>query len=285
MRISAAAVIIAVVVSGCFQQIAVSSLGGIMDTGFEVLNEEQDLDLAEKSIASNLKLLETILRQDPDNPRTLLLASIGYSSYALGFVEDDSAERARLFYDRAKSYGMKILLRRDKFARGAGRSPGEFEAGLAALKRDDVPAMFWTAVAWGSSIRLNLSDPGALADLPKVEALMNGVLERDSSYFHGGAHFFLGTLYASRSKMLGGDPELARRHFEECLGINRGRFLMTYIYYARTYAVQTQDRALFERCLTTVDTSSIDILPDSRLSNAVAKKKARVLRAKIEELF
>ncbi len=180
---------------------------------------------------------------------------------------------------------MKILTKRDKFGKAVDRSPGEFQSGLASLTRDDVPAMFWTAAAWGSSIRLNLSDPAALADLPKVEALMKEVLARDSVYFHGGAHFFLGTLYASRSKMLGGDPELARRHFEECLGINGGRFLMTYIYYARTYAVQTQDKALFERCLTTVDTSSIDILPESRLSNAIAKKKARTLRAKIEEFF
>src|ERR1041385_351246 len=152
MRISATAVIIAFLCSGCLQQIAVSSLEGIMDTGFEVLNEEQDLDLADKSIASNLKLLDTILRKDPDNSRTLLLACIGYSSYALGFVEDDSADRARLFYDRAKSYGMKILAKRDKFARAVDRSPGEFQSGVVSLSRDDVPAMFWTAVAWGGSI-------------------------------------------------------------------------------------------------------------------------------------
>jgi len=285
MRISCLATILAVTLSGCFQQIAVSSLGGIMETGFDVLNAEQDLDLAEKSIASDLKLLETILRKDPDNSRYLLLASIGYSSYALGFVEDDSVERARLFYERAKQYGIRILNSHERFAQASERGIVEFPAALAALKKDDVPAVFWTAVAWGSCIRTDLGNPAAIAELPKVEAMMQFVLGNDPSYFHGGAHFFLGTLDASRSTMLGGDPQRAQRHFEECLKINGGKFLMTYVYYAGSYAVQTQNRELFERCLTTVDTSSIDILPESRLSNAIAKKKARLLRARMEQLF
>jgi hypothetical protein len=60
---------------------------------------------------------------------------------------------------------------------------------------------------------------------------------------------------------------------------------MTYVYYARSYCVQNQDKELFENYLTKVDSASIDILPDSRLSNAIAKKKAKLLRTKIDELF
>jgi hypothetical protein len=285
MKISGLGLILALALSGCLQQIAVSALGGIMDTGFEVLNEEQDLGLAEKSIASNLKLIETILRKDPDNPRYLLLASIGYTSYALGFVEDDSIARARLFYKRGRDYGMQILNKHGEFQAHAGGGVEEFTKGFAALSKDDLPAAFWTAAGWGSYIRSDLSDLSAIAELPKVEALTKFVLKNDSSYFYGGAHFLLGTIYGSRPPLFGGDPETSRKHFEECLKINGGRFLMTYIYYAASYAVQTQNRALFERCLTAVDTSSIDILPASRLSNAIAKKKAKVLRSRIEELF
>src|SRR5215831_3361521 len=84
MKSAAYALTLALLSAGCFQQIAINSLGGIMEQGFEVLNEEQDLGLAEQSIASNLKLIETILKTDPDNEHYLLLASIGYSSYALG---------------------------------------------------------------------------------------------------------------------------------------------------------------------------------------------------------
>jgi len=37
--------------------------------------------------------------------------------------------------------------------------------------------------------------------------------------------------------------------------------------------------------LTTVDTTSIDVLPEARLSNAIAKRKAKLLRAGIDQLF
>ena len=271
--------------SGCFQQIAINSMGGIMDNGFVVINEEQDLDIAEKSIASNLKLLETILRSDPDNDHFLLLASIGYSSYALGFVEDESIDRSRLFYLRGKDYGMKILLHNKRFADALTKGPDQFTRALASFSQDDVPALFWTAVGWGSYINVSLTDPSAIADLQKVEAMMKFVVHHDPTYYYGGAHFFLGTLAGTRPKLFGGNSDTSRMHFEECLHINKGKFLLTYIFYARSYAVQTQNREFFESCLTTVDTTSIDVLPEARLSNAVAKRKAKLLRANIDQLF
>jgi len=285
MNIKLSIFLLAFVFSGCFQQIAVNSLGGIMDDGFEVLNEEQDLQIAQISIASNLKLIETLLRNNPENPHYLLLASMGYSSYSLGFVESDSLERARFLYERGKEYGMRILAAKERFAHALKGDLESFRQALSTFGRGDVPAVFWTAVGWGSAISLNLTDPDAIAELPKVEAMMQFVLREEPSYFHGGAHFFLGTLAGSRPKMLGGNPDSSRSHFEECLKINGGKFLMTYVYYARSYAVQTQDRELFGKCLDKVDSSSIDILPGARLSNAIAKNKAKLLRSKTEELF
>jgi hypothetical protein len=49
--------------------------------------------------------------------------------------------------------------------------------------------------------------------------------------------------------------------------------------------VLNQDQPLFDQCLATVDSASLDILPAQRLANAVAKKKGQILRAKAEELF
>ena len=285
MKIASYAIIAGFLFAGCFQQIAVNSLGTIMNTGFEVLNEEQDLGVAAATIPSNLKLLETIIRIDPGNDPYLLLASQGYSSYALGFVEDDSVERAKDFYLRGRDYGLKILSRRRGLDDIHRKSPEELRTALSGLSKEDVPAVFWAAIGWGSYISWSLTDPSALADLPKVEQMMLFVLEKDSTYYYGGAHFFLGTLYGSRSKILGGDPEASRRHFEQCLKISDGKFLMTYVYYARSYAVQTQNRELFDQCLSSVDSASIDAFPQARLSNAIAKKKAQLLRAKADELF
>jgi len=275
----------ALLLNGCIKQIAISSLGDIMDDGFAVLNEEQDLDIADKSIASNLKLLESILKSDPTNKHYLLLASEGYASYALGFVEDESPDRAKVLYLRGKEFGMSILRQNKEFRNVEVGDIQSFRKGLESFSRDDVPAVFWTAIGWGSYVQWSLTDPAALADLPKIEAMMQFVLSRDSTYFYGGAQFFLGTLYGSRAKILGGDPDRSKLYFERCLKINDGKFLMSYVYYARSYAVQTQDKELFERCLSTVDSTSLEILPKARLSNAIAKKKASLLRSKIDQYF
>jgi hypothetical protein len=60
---------------------------------------------------------------------------------------------------------------------------------------------------------------------------------------------------------------------------------MTQLYYAKTYAVATQDQPLFESLLKQVEEASPDILPEARLANIVAKQKARRLLAQENELF
>jgi hypothetical protein len=145
--------------------------------------------------------------------------------------------------------------------------------------------VFWTAFGWGSAIQLSLDDPGLLADLPRAEAMMEFVARVDSGFYFGGAHLFLGALDGLRPRMLGGNPERSRAHFEAALRINHGNFLMTYVYYARSYAVQTQDEALFEELLMHVKNAAITEPQGVRLANAIAKKKAEALLAQKSELF
>jgi len=285
MRTSLIAAVLLLLCSGCFQQIAVDSLTGIMENGFDVLNEESDLELAGTSIAGNLKLLESVLRTDPGNRDLLMMISRGYSSYAMAFVEDEDPVRAREFYRRGMEYGKRLFDPRGRIGRAFDGTPEELEAALADAGTGMVPAVFWTALSWGGYVSLGLTDPDALADLPRVETMMNFVKDRDPGYFYGGADFFLGTIAGSRPAMLGGNPRASKEHFESALAFSGGTFLLTYVYYARTYAVQVQDSALFGSLLTVVDTTSLDVLPGARLSNAVAKKKAALLRAKTNELF
>ncbi len=283
MRIKLSILLI-ILISGCsIQKLAVRSMGDIMNNGFAVLNEESDLELAEKSIASNLKLLEAMIKSDPNNSEILQLLCTGYSSYALGFVEDIDVDRAKTFYLRAKEYGIKLLKKNKHFDDNANLN--SFENSLLSFGKSDIPALFWTAVAWGSYINLNLTQPDALADLPKVEAIMKYIIKVDEKYYYGGAHFFLGALYGGRPKIFGGNPEESKKHFEKCLSINSGKFLMTYVYYAKTYAVQIQDPVLYQDLLSKIDETNLDILPEAKLSNAIAKKKAEILRNKFDELF
>jgi hypothetical protein len=270
---------------GCLRDIAVSTVGGMVDGGFEAFTSESDLEFAEQALPGNIKLLEVMLMNSPDNTRLLRLASEGYASYALAFLEGKDDVRARAFYLRARDYALRIVRQDADLARALDGSIEDLKTELARRDRDDVPGVFWAAFSWGSYIQLSLTEPEALADLPRAEAMMQFVARVDPGYYYGGAHMFLGTLAGSRPKMLGGNPDSSRAHFEEAIRLSGGKFLFAYLYYARSYAVQTQNEGLFEELLTKVRDTPLEVLPSFRLGNAVAKRKAETLLAKKSDLF
>ncbi|HTY57466.1 MAG TPA: TRAP transporter TatT component family protein [Bacteroidota bacterium] len=271
--------------SGCIRTLAVSTVGGIADDGFEAFTSESDLDFAEQALPGNMKLLEVMLRSDPDNERLLRLLSQGYASYALAYLEGKDDVRARDFYLRSRDFGYRIMRKDAALGKALDGSVDDLRAELAKRGKDDVPGVFWSAFGLGSYVQLSLTEPSALAELPKAEVMMEFVERVDSSYYYGGADLFLGTLAGMRPQMLGGNPERSKAHFEKAIRISGGKFLMTYVYYASSYAVQTQNEELFTQLLTKVRDASIDILPEFRLANAIAKKKAELLLAKKSDLF
>ena len=275
----------AILFSGCFQTIAIKTMAGILEYGFDAFNEESDTELAKEALGSNLKLIEALIKGDPENEKLLIFAAQGYNAYALAFVEDDSVERARPLYLRARDFGIRILAQNSRFKSGWESDFDNFTSAVGSLSKADVPAAFWTAFAWGSYINITRTDPEALVELPKVEVLMDFVRRHDSTYYHGSALLFFGTTEGSMPPALGGKPDKARDYFERCLAINGGKFLMTNVFYAKTYAVQTQDQELFESLLKKVIEAPIDILPSARFPNAVAKQKARRLLARMYDLF
>jgi hypothetical protein len=275
----------AILLQGCIQTMAIRTMGGIMDFGLETFNEESDLKLAESALGSNLKLVEALIKGDSENKKLLLMASQGFNAFALGFAEDDSVERARVFYLRARDYGMRVLMQNAAFRDALDKDVATFQFALMTFSKDDVPALFWTAFGWGSYINITRTDIGALADLPKVLAMMECVRQLDSTFYYGGPYLILGSMEGSMPKAMGGKPERAKEYFDRATELTKGKFLLTYVYYAKTYAVQVQDQQLFEMLLKKVDDASIDILPEARLSNAIAKRKAKLLREHINELF
>ncbi|MGD0338528.1 MAG: TRAP transporter TatT component family protein [Bacteroidota bacterium] len=272
--------------AGCsIQKLAIRSVGGVMDYGFEAMNEETDLPLAEQGLASNLKLIDALIKGDPENDHLLFIGVQGYSSYALGFVEDQSPARAKVFYARSRDYAFRILDQNKEFATARNGTLDDFTAALGSFSKDAVPAIFWGASAWGSLVKLSIDDPEILIDLPKVLAMMDFVIKNDSTYYNGFAFAFYGTIDAVTPKMLGGKPDRAKQYFERCLAINGGKFLLSYVFYAQYYAVGIADQELFESLLKKVEVAPDNILPEQNLANMIAKQKAKALLAKTSELF
>lgn len=272
-------------VQGCsVRTMAVRQTAAVMDHGMSAFETESDAELGRLAMPANLKMVEALLANDPGNPTLLGLLVQGYASFAFLFLEDEEPARAKPVYARAKDFGLRALAAR-------GLTPANpldvdaWSASLAKARRDDVPALFWTANAWGGLVNLSRDDPMALADLPVPAALAERARALDAAYYHGGPDAFLGFYNAARPKLFGGDPAKAQEHFEAALGRSGGKFLLTKIMMAQTLAVQTQDRALFERLLGEVLAQERGAYPEAELGNEVAKRKARLLLEKIDELF
>lgn len=278
--------ILMVGVAGCStSQIASRFAVPLVIGQYDSLNEESDPLLAATAIPASLKMLEGMVKSDEDNPVLLHKLAEGFCSYAFSFVEDENPRRASLLYLRGRAYALRILVKAGAAADLPDLPPEQFQKSLERMDAGDLPSLFWFGQCWAGWLLLNLHDMEAFAALPKVESAMRQTLEWDESFHYAGPHMFFGGFYGARSKMLGGDPEKSKHHFERNLELTENKFLMTQMLYAKTYAVQTQNRELFERLLKIVLATPGDVLPEQRLANEVAKLKAQNLLEAADDLF
>jgi tetratricopeptide (TPR) repeat protein len=247
-------------------------------------NKQTDTRVIREGMPAYLLLMDGMVEGWPDNERLLIAAAQGYATFASAFVEDQDRAYATVLYARAKEYALRSLEQRG-FKNPVSRSLDDFDAGLNALGKNDVPYMFWTAMCWGNWIRLNMGSMEALAELPRVEAMMKRVLTLDAGYYYGGPHIFLGIWYSSRPKIAGGDLDAARKHFEKAIELGRGKFLMAYVYYADNYARKAFDKKLFIALLEKALDTPADTIPELTLLNTVAQTKAREMLDNLNELF
>ncbi|MCZ6681009.1 MAG: TRAP transporter TatT component family protein [Candidatus Poribacteria bacterium] len=267
----------------------------------QTFDKEHDLALADAGIMANLKTFEGLLEISPDNETLLILTARSFALYAFAFVEDkmeraaargdfrtEAEMRARAidYYGRSRQYGLRLLSRSNRgLTQVLDGAIEPLERTLKKLKKKHLPALFWTAYAWGGLINLQQDDPMHLVDLAKVEVMMKRVITLDETFFFGGAHLFYSVYYGSRSPQLGGEPELAKAHLQKVDAINGGKLLISKLFLARYYAYPTQNRALYRKALQEIRDASIDIFPEQRIANAVAKARAERWLAQIDDLF
>jgi hypothetical protein len=248
------------------------------------LEKQTDLDLLQEGAPSLLLLIDGLIAADPGNDRLLMTATQAYGMYASVLAEHGKAERAVNMSIKARDYGISLINRLPGLENLNGQTLADLEMALAKIKPDKVGYLFWGSYGWAVWIEYQEGAPAAMADLPIVERIMLRVVELDESYYHGGAHIFLGAYYGSRPQIYGGKPEESRKHFERALAINKRKFLLTQVVYAQTYARMMFDRQLYLQLLTEVIEQP---LTDSSMaaSNKLAKVRAAKLITQVDEYF
>ncbi len=288
--------------SGCsLNTLMVNQMSPILEAALPSVEVEEDFEVGRDAIPAQLKLIEGFLESAPKNRRLLRLLARGWGNYAFGFIEDaieevkdsdpDRAEvltvRGRGLYLRGMNYGLRLLALDDnRFPAVMEQSPEALKTVLQSITdRDLVPALFWTGFGLAGAVNLGRDQPELIVRLPQVELLFKRIQELDENFFYAGPHLALGAFYASRIALFGGDLEKGRDHFERAIQLTNGKFLMHKVLYAFYYAHQTQNRELFEELLTDVVTASDNIIPEQRLANVIAQRRAQRYLSWADALF
>ncbi len=278
--------------AGCsMSKLIANQTAGMVRDGAPALEALNDYELAGQGIPGAIVQLETFYHISGDNADLGINLAKAYVGYALGWVEpryeeyevegkmeesDEQRTRARNLYLRGRDIALHQLNVRKKGAHEAIKG-GEatLEKYLKKLKsKHDAPALFWAGSAWGAAIDMSRDQPDLIVDLPIAKALVARANELDPSYYNYGPGMFLGAANAALPEAMGGNPTLGKQFFEEALAKSERKNLVIQFQYARTYAVNTQNKDLFEKLLREI-VDAPDYGGTYRLPNLVAKQRAQ----------
>jgi len=289
--------------SGCsLSRIAADSTAGVLADAAPAARGYFDYESAGISAASGIVQLEGMHSISPDNEELSLTLAQAYVVYAFGWVQDEREEamfagdfertdyhqqRAYNMYKRAYDLVFRIVCERDdqivKLAKG---DPDLLVKHLRAEwddPEDDIELTFWWALTWGSVVT-NSPDFDALIDFNAVKAVAAHVVYLDETYENAGALAMLGGYESSYPEQLGGNWKRGKELFQRAIELSKRRNHLHMINYARTYALNAQDKELFVSLLNEV-LNAPDLGDDVRLSNKVARRRAQRYLRNIDQWF
>src|SRR5262245_45367058 len=231
---------------------AINSLGNALAEGGSSYAKDDDPDLVWEAVPFGLKTVEGLLEEAPRHKGLLLAARSGFTQYPYGhlqqdadFIESDSFARATALRDRAKKMYLRAL---DYGFRGLDvdfpgirqRLRADPQGALAKTRKDHVPMLYWTGVAWFAAIGVAKDDSSLTADQDLAEALMRRALALDDGWEKGSIHeFFIS--WEGRPESVGGSPVRARQHMERALALSNGHSAWALVNYAEKVAVSRQE--------------------------------------------
>jgi hypothetical protein len=259
-------------------------------------SRDDDPEFVRLAAPSTLKMVEMLLDEQPAHAGLLITASSGFTEYAYAFLQVDAEilepvnpsaaadlrVRASKMYDRARDYGLRALDARHAGLRSMlAKDP---KHALASTTKEDVPAMYWTAMSWGGSASLASNPLAKLTDLVIVRALLTRALELDETWEAGALHEAMIAVEGVPA-LAGGSPARARTHFDRAVAISGGQSAFAYTTMATSVALAARDRAEFERLLKAALAVDVSKRPELRLENLVAQRRAKFLLSQINKLF
>ena len=273
---------------------AVNVIGNALtEDGGGVYNSDDDPELIEEALPFGLKTFESLLASSPRHRGLLLASANGFTAYAyllqqradkLDAMDLDAADalrhRASRLFVRGRDYALRGLetahsgftesLRRDR------------DAALAETQKSDIAFLYWAGASWAGAVSTDKDNADLIADLPLAGALMGRVLELDETYDKGSAHEFFIAYEAGRP---GGDVMKAREHYMRAVQLSEGLRASVYLALAEGVDVRQQNLMEFRAMIAAALAVDPDRVPDTRLVNTIAHRRAEWLNTRIADLF
>ncbi len=265
-----------VALSGCaaLVQRAADGLSAGLTQG---VSNHDDIETVADGLPAYLLLLDGLIEGDPQNASLLLAAAKLYGTYVGGFVVD--GDRVKRLSDRSFAYAKRgICARDDAFCRQLDdKDFDRFNAFVVEhIGLDDIDAVYTLATSWVGWLRADSADFDRVADLPRIEALLNRVDALSPSHDHGNVLAYLGVLDCLRPESLGGRPARGQQRLAAADAVDAGKNLLPKVLNSEYCARLLFDQEAHDRMLAEVLAADANV-PGLTLSNTIAKRRAAEL--------
>lgn len=271
--------------TGCSTLVRKASDDFSNNLGKAVLDSEDPATVRD-GLPAYLLLLDSLVAGqkpgDKGNAPTLYAAARLNGAYAGNFTGDDKLRAQRL---SAKSfdYAKRATCLQDApLCVAIAKDPEQFAAVVAADQ--DAAGMYALGASWAGYLQAHSEDWEAIADLPKIQALLERVVALDPTIDQGQAWVYLGVMNSLRPEAVGGKPETGRACFEKAIAISGGRNLYAKTLYAEYYARLVFNQELHDKLLGDV-LAADPKAPGLTLVNTLAQDRARALLESGKDYF
>ena len=278
------------------KKLLLNQFDGVFDSIEYVYLTDDDPQLVKEAFPFNLKIIEILLDQSPDNREMLLTALSSFTMYSYGFLVEDAEKlklldytagneaynRTNKLFNRALKYGLHGMeLKYPDFATTLEKR----EVDNNPFVEEDITYLYWYSVALGGLISTSNGNPLYVVDLPIVGWLLEKCLELDASWNNGALYSAMISFTMSRPDAVADREEVARDYFNKALDASSCEDCSVYVRFAESVYIKNQNKAEFIKLLDYVLKFDVESVTELRLTNTMAKSRAKWLMERIDELF
>lgn len=246
--------------------------------------ENNDPVLVAEALPAYMVTIDGLIANWPEKPALLQSGASLYSVYSSLFVQQP--EREQRLSNKALTYATRgACAQQKRYCNIRELSVPKLEERLAKARRADVPALYTLGTTWATYIQLHSDDWNAVADLARVQTLLEKVVALDAGYEHGQAYLYLAVLDSILPASLGGQPARAQQHFHRAIELSHEQNLYAKVLYAQHYARMAFDQQLHDSLLQEVLDADVQALPELTLQNTFAQQEAQRLLAESDQYF